>query len=70
MTKKRKTIEDKKTLLKGQTECITMVQLREGPGDVITQIQMGKRFILTRSGKPVAVMHKPSRWEISKFGND
>lgn len=69
MRKKRKTIEDK-ALLKGQTERITMVQLREGPGDVITQIQMGKRFVLTRAGKPVAVMHKPSAREILEFRHD
>lgn len=69
MRKKRKTIGHR-AWLQGQIECITMMQLREGPGDIVTQIQMGKRFVLTRAGKAVAVMHKPSPWEIAQFSDE
>ena len=46
-------------LLQGQTEEITMMALRKGPGDVMDQVQMGKTFIITRSGKAVAVISAP-----------
>ena len=46
-------------LLTGQTEKITMMQLRKGPGDIIDQVQMGKTFIITKAGKVVAVISQP-----------
>ena len=46
-------------LLAGQTEEITMMQLREGPGDIITQVQMGKTYRITKMGKVVAILSPP-----------
>lgn len=46
-------------LFAGQQEAIAMMELRRHPGDVIAQVQMGKVFIITKSGKPVAVISKP-----------
>ena len=46
-------------LLKGQIEQINMTELRQRPGDVIDQVQMGKRFIITKVGKIVAVLEQP-----------
>ena len=42
--------------LAGQLETISMMDLRSSPGDVIKQIQMGKTYVLTHAGKPVAVL--------------
>ena len=53
-----KTLDDMR-LLDGQTETITMSELRSRPGDVIAQIQQGKTFTITKGGKAVAVMHAP-----------
>lgn len=41
-------------LFDGEMEEITMMQLRKAPGDIFAQVQMGKKFILTKSGKPIA----------------
>ena len=46
-------------LLAGQTEEITMMYLRQHPGDVITQVQMGKTFRITKAGKLVAILSQP-----------
>ena len=46
-------------LLAGQTEQITMMYLRQHPGDVITQVQMGKTFTITKAGKTVAILSQP-----------
>lgn len=46
-------------LLTGQSEEITMTQLRERPGDTIDQVQMGKKFTITKSGKVVAEIFQP-----------
>ena len=46
-------------LLQGQIEEITMMALRKSPGDVINQVQMVKTFIITRSGKTVAIISAP-----------
>ena len=45
-------------LLQGQIEEITMMGFRAGPGDVIDSVLMGKTFIITRSGKPMAVLQR------------
>lgn len=46
-------------LLEGQTEEISMTDLRQRPGDVIDQVQMGKTFTITKGGKTVAVLSRP-----------
>jgi len=46
------------SLLAGQTEEITMVDLRQGPGDVLDQVTMGKTYIITRRGKSIAVLQQ------------
>jgi hypothetical protein len=43
----------------GQTEKITMTNLRSAPGDIITQVQMGKTFEIYKQGKIVAVLSAP-----------
>jgi len=53
-----KTVADM-NLLAGQTEKITMSDLRRQPGEVIKQVQMGKVFTITKAGKAVAVLSKP-----------
>lgn len=55
---KRKRLCDS-NVLGGQTETITMMHLRESPGDIIEQVQMGKVFTITKAGKVVAVLSKP-----------
>ncbi len=42
--------------LKGQQENITMMELRARPGEILTQVSMGKVFIITSHGKAVAVL--------------
>ena len=46
-------------LLTGVTEEISMTALRQRPGDVINQVQMGKTFIITKGGKTVAALSRP-----------
>jgi prevent-host-death family protein len=46
-------------LLTGQTEEITMMDLRSRPGDVMAQVQSGKTFTVTKAGKVVAVISQP-----------
>ncbi|MCZ6775848.1 MAG: type II toxin-antitoxin system prevent-host-death family antitoxin [Ignavibacteria bacterium] len=46
-------------LLVGKTETITAMDLRRGPGDILTQVSMGKTFIITRNGKPIATLTRP-----------
>lgn len=46
-------------LLSGQTEEITMTDLRSRPGDVIDQVRSGKSFVVTKAGKKVAVIMQP-----------
>lgn len=46
-------------LLAGTTEEITMTELRQRPGDIIDQVQMGRTFTITKAGKVVAVLSTP-----------
>lgn len=46
-------------LLAGQSEQITMSDLRKRPGDIFTQVQMGKTFTITKAGKVIAVLSRP-----------
>lgn len=44
--------------LTGQ-ETITVSELRACPGDVLSQVEMGKTFTITRRGQVIAVLHPP-----------
>jgi len=46
-------------LLVGETETITAMDLRRGPGDILTQVAMGKTFLITKNGKPIATLTRP-----------
>lgn len=50
---------DEMDLLEGEVETITIMKFRASPGDVLMQVALGKRFMLTRYGKVVAEIHKP-----------
>ena len=54
----RKRLE-KAVSLSGQTETITAMDFRRGPGDVLLQAQMGKIFHITKHGVTVAVLGPP-----------
>ena len=45
-------------LLAGRFEKITMMDLRDRPGEVFTAIELGKTFVVTRWGKDIAVLSK------------
>jgi antitoxin (DNA-binding transcriptional repressor) of toxin-antitoxin stability system len=45
--------------LRGQEETITMTELRAKPGEVISQVELGKRFVVTRAGKVLAIIAPP-----------
>lgn len=46
-------------LLEGEEENITLTRLRQAPGDIFTQVQMGKTFWVTKNGKKIAKISKP-----------
>ena len=42
--------------LKGQLETISAVDFRKNPGEVFDSVQFGKTFVITRQGKPCALL--------------
>lgn len=42
--------------LRGQLEYLALQDMRAAPGDIINQVQMGKVYVITKQGKPVAVL--------------
>ena len=46
-------------LLDGEVETITAVDFRKVVGDVLMQVALGKRYVITRYGKPIAELHRP-----------
>ncbi|KKN25262.1 hypothetical protein LCGC14_0886640 [marine sediment metagenome] len=46
-------------LLAGHVEIITVMQLRNGPGDILAQVALGKKYIVTRYGESVAEIQRP-----------
>lgn len=46
-------------LMDGKSENISMTYLRGCPGDVFSQVQMGKTFNVMKNGKVIAVISKP-----------
>ncbi len=45
-------------LLVGQEDEIAMMDFRKHPGDVIAQVQLGKVYFITKSGKRVAILKR------------
>lgn len=45
--------------LHGKLETITSTELRQQPGEVLTSVGLGKTFVVTKNGKPVAVISRP-----------
>lgn len=54
MTKYKKLRE--LTPFKEKLETVTMMELREQPGEIIDSVVLGKTFIITKQGKPVALL--------------
>lgn len=44
--------------LKGQLETITVTEFRQAPGAVLAMVELGKTFVISKDGKPVAVLSK------------
>jgi antitoxin (DNA-binding transcriptional repressor) of toxin-antitoxin stability system len=43
----------------GKLETITVMDFRRTPGEVFGSVALGKTFVITKSGKAVAVLSKP-----------
>lgn len=41
-----------------QFEYITMMDLRKQPGEVLDSVELGKAFVITKAGRPIAVLSK------------
>lgn len=52
-----KTLEQEVSLF-GKCESISLSEFRSRPGETITSVQLGKVYILTKNGKPIAVLSK------------
>lgn len=50
-----KTIKDHVSL-RGEFETITMTELRMFPGQVLKSVELGKVFVVTHQGNPIAVL--------------
>ena len=44
--------------LKGKMETISMMELRNNPGSIMTAVECGKVFVILRWDKPIAVLSK------------
>lgn len=44
--------------LTGQTETITAVEMRKLPGEILEQASLGKTYIVTKNGNPIAQITK------------
>lgn len=45
--------------LEDKIDTITASELRQRPGEVLDSVALGKTFVITKNGKPVAVVMKP-----------
>ena len=54
-------------LLRDTSQIISMSELRQHPGEILQQVQMGKTFYITKSGKKVAVLksYEPNAFELA-----
>ena len=48
-----------KDQLVGEFEKVTMMELRNHIGEIFLQVRLGKVYLLTRAGKPAAVLSRP-----------
>jgi len=53
-----KTLKDEISL-HGKFETIPISDFRKRPGEVLTSVDLGKTFLVTKNGKAVAVVSKP-----------
>ncbi len=44
--------------LSGKLETISMMDLRKHPGEVLDAVNLGKTFVISKSGRPLAVLQK------------
>ena len=62
--------------LTGQTETITAVEMRKLPGEILEQASLGKTYIVTKNGKPIAQITKVEKSaielgaEVRRLGDD
>lgn len=54
-----KTLKQEVGSLAGRQETITVTELRARPGDILSQVELGKTFSITRCGLTIAVLCKP-----------
>jgi prevent-host-death family protein len=54
--------------LEGQTQTITISEFRKQPGDILAQVELGMRFVITRGGKEIAdlVPHEMNAFELGR----
>lgn len=45
--------------LSGKVEQITIMDLRKQPGEVFRSVALGKTFVVTKNGGPIAIISKP-----------
>lgn len=48
-----------------QFEVITAMDFRKQPGEVLDSVDLGKTFLITKAGRPVAVLSKPPGEQLS-----
>lgn len=51
-------------ILRGKTEVITVSDFRKRPGDIFTQVSLGKNFCIKRRGKIVAFLVHPDNADV------
>lgn len=68
--KSMKSISDEVTL-SGKIESISITELRNKPGEVLKQVELGKVFVIERNGTPIAVLSSPPGETLTiKVGSD
>ena len=45
--------------LSGKVEQITLMDLRKQPGEVFGSVALGKTFVVTKNGDPIAIISRP-----------
>ena len=55
MKKLKDEIKESRALY-GKSEKITMMELRQNPGEIIDSAELGKTFFITKNSNPVAVL--------------